>query len=475
MRYKDVVIISLLIILALIIRVYALGITDNAWGADPDERIRVAVRWLNVKEGRPLFPGDLWLPLHFYLIALTVKFFGNIPVAPRLTHLIIAVLTIIPFYKLVITVFDRKTAILSGILLVFYPVHILCSITTLSEGPFLFFMVIFLYLFFKYNESNDPRLFFASCFFFICATMIRYEAWPFIILAPLLLLIKKRRKMSFIFLCIVLFFPVLWISTAHDSYSNIMTMVNMTYAGVKYDSKNLLYWIMSTSEYLSWPFIALLVLGVLTSIKDKKKFYLALFPLFTLIFLSYGTFSYKIAKNIEFSLFPVSLLIPFAIASFLRLFNKKTLEKTLAFILLFFILHHMSIRTINTLNGCKYDTHIKEVAEYLKTHMAANTKVLLHNHDYKMNHIPVYAWKHIENFSISGRGGDTGLFFKEDIARYVVNERPGYMVYSDEASLKTLSIENGYFLDPSLGISAVPIFRAGPYIICDLRYENTKT
>lgn len=474
MRYREIIIISALIILALVIRIYAFSITDNAWGADPDERIRVAVKWLNVERTRPLFPGDLWLPLHYYMIALIAKLFNNIPFTPRLMHLILAVLTILPFYKLIRMVFNEKTAIISTIFLIFYPIHILCSVVTLSEGPFLFFLVSFLYLFFKYNEQRDLKLLFLSFLFFLCLTMTRYEGWLFIIVVPFLLFMEKRFKESFVFLYAALLFPVLWMSPDLDAYSRIMIMLNRSsVAGlpmVKYKARDLLYWTMSMVEYLSLPFLILLILGSLKSIREKKKLYLFIFPLAILIFFSYGTFTRKILNNTEFNLSFAVLFMPFAAYGLLGFFNQKRFGRTLAAILFCFILLHMTDKSLNIMKGCKYDVHIKEIAEYLKGHIDKNTKVLLHNHDFQMNHIPVYIGKGIENFAISGGGGDKELLFKDKIAEYVMKEKPDYLVYSDQTDFSVLPFERGYFLDPSLSVSASVAFESGPYKIYSLRY-----
>ena len=133
---KDIIIYSFIILAALVIRIIALSLSDNVWGGDPDERIRLTARWLGLGISRPLYPSGLWLPLHFYLISIAIKIFPNIPLNVRIMHVIFGVLTIIPFYELVHLVFDKKTALISSLLFAFYPLHIVCSVTTLSEGPF---------------------------------------------------------------------------------------------------------------------------------------------------------------------------------------------------------------------------------------------------------------------------------------------------------------------------------------------------
>ena len=241
MRYREVIIISALIILALVIRVYAFSISDNAWGADPDERIRVAVKWLTAEVSRPLFPGDLWLPLHYYMISLVVALFDNIPFTPRLMHLILAILTIPLFYKLIKMLFDEKTAVISTLFLIFYPIHVLCSVVTLSEGPFLFFLVGFLYLFFRYIEEKKLGFLALSFAFFLCLTMIRYESWLFVIIAPVLLFAEKKRKESLVFLYFAILFPVFWMRPDLDSYCRAIFMLDRPLASSFPEMKNHTY------------------------------------------------------------------------------------------------------------------------------------------------------------------------------------------------------------------------------------------
>ena len=334
-KYRSFIILAALIIVAVAIRVFMLSISDNGWGVDPDERIRMTVKWLNMKGPRPIFPGDLWLPLHYYLIALSIKIFNSIPLSPRILHLIFGILTIFPFYGLIRLVFNERVALISTLIFIFYPVHILCSIVTLSEGPFLFFLMASLYYFFKNREDRRVKSLFLCCIFIILASMIRYEAWLCIILMSLLLFFDRRFKEGFIFLYAASIFPALWLSPIARSYKRIIFMVTKVSAD-KYQLPNLIYWFKVIARYLSLPLTISLIFGALRSVKRKTKLFSLIFPLSLLVFFTYGIFTFKLVKNIEFGLTFTVLFIPFAVFGFEKLLDKKRFIRLGVYLLLFF-------------------------------------------------------------------------------------------------------------------------------------------
>ena len=62
-RHRNII---LLVALAFAVRLIAFVNSDNVWGGDPSEKIRLTYNWLFASKGyNRLLPSSLWLPLHF--------------------------------------------------------------------------------------------------------------------------------------------------------------------------------------------------------------------------------------------------------------------------------------------------------------------------------------------------------------------------------------------------------------------------
>jgi len=123
-----------------------------------------------------------WLPGYTYLAGLCTLAIPNPLVAPRVLNLILGAFTVPLFYRLTRCVYGGLVAILSALALLFLPLHISLSVSSLTEASFLFFVVaalLCLVLSLSRNETHFVFLaLFAICF--NAATMTRYEAWPLI-------------------------------------------------------------------------------------------------------------------------------------------------------------------------------------------------------------------------------------------------------------------------------------------------------
>jgi len=462
-KFRIFLILAFLVILAFSIRYYFFSISDNIWGADPDERIRVTVNWMKGKGSNSIFPSDLWLPLHFYLIALSIKLFNSILFAPRILHLIIGVLTILPFYKLIRLTFDEKIAFISTFILAFFPIHVLCSIVTLSEGVFLFFFIYSVYYFFKYIKSGEVSALILAIVFIILSSMVRYEAWLFIIFMPLILAIEKKFKSAVLFLGAALIFPIFWLNIMPRA-SSTMLMFGVANTRYLFDIKDGFYWIKIMSKYLTPISLILAGLGVFYSFSERIKLYLFFIFLILFLFFTYGAVKIRWFKNLEFSLSFSAFLIPFIVSGLYVMLKYFRKFETLIISLFLLIFVTNSINKSIEISP-KYPSYLVSIANYLKYHMDEKTKVLLANYEFRfdLNHIPIIIGKFVENFKISGWGGDN-LITKESILEYIINVRPKYIVYNktDNEILNEL--------DKKIGLSFKYIFDSGSYRLYELDY-----
>jgi hypothetical protein len=476
---KDLIIYASIILAALAIRIIALSLSDNVWGGDPDECIRLAVAWLNVQTDRPVFPSNLWLPLHFYLIALAIKIFSAIPFGIRMMHLIFGTLTIIPFYELVRLIFNKRAAFFSSLLLAFYPLHIVCSATTLSQSPFLFFLVSALFFFFIHLKKDSVKALTMCAVCLICATMIRYEAWPFIILLPSILFIEKKFDDGFSLLIAGLVFPARWLT-----YPGLTTI---TYVArhLKFDINNvnlcniwsiLSWWFAGSVRHnLSLAGAVLLLAVVFMTIpkifKDKAKIYLLCFVLTLFMFFVFTVLLNMSAWNKEISVICTTFAIPFVGAGFDELTKKRFFLSLRIFAVLIFVIISMTGRTVFLATKiCRYEDYVKKAGNFLKRNASKESYVLLNNYNYESNHIPVYIGSGLERFVISGKGGDKGMTEELNIRDFILNKRPEYIVYTEEGVLKELFTEKFLFnkdIIPSISME----METGPYKVYRVRYQ----
>ncbi|MBU4304908.1 MAG: glycosyltransferase family 39 protein [Candidatus Omnitrophica bacterium] len=129
---------------AFVVRFAFLAMSDNFMGKQPMLNIITALHIFS----QPALAGNISLqPLPFYLYSLAGAIaLGKEQIfSARFLSLIFGSLCVIPFYRLVRVLFDRKIAFYSTLLLCAYPAHVLASILTLPDVFAGFFILWSLY------------------------------------------------------------------------------------------------------------------------------------------------------------------------------------------------------------------------------------------------------------------------------------------------------------------------------------------
>ena len=191
-NHRKYILPAVILFIAAILRLYVLLISNNCYKADPISRIMTAINWLRNISFIP--EASNWLPLHFYIMGIGLKVFNNPFFTPRFISFLFGIASLVIFYKLVDMIFGQRIAFLSLCLLAFYPIHIICSVVSLSEIIFLCFLLSSFYFCFKYTSTYKLNLLFFSIGFLVLACMTRYEAWIFIFLIPLVLSFRREKK-----------------------------------------------------------------------------------------------------------------------------------------------------------------------------------------------------------------------------------------------------------------------------------------
>ena len=167
--------------LALSIRLIAMALSNNE---DGDAMARLLYS-RSVVDDHDFAPSTLWLPGHFYFLAIPYAIGLRASVFPILLTAIISALAAPLAYCLARQFFDRTAALLSGFLIATYALHIRFSIITVSEGPFLTFLLIAIFCYIRYLQEGRLTSLVVGAAAFNMASSMRFEAWimPFLLVA----------------------------------------------------------------------------------------------------------------------------------------------------------------------------------------------------------------------------------------------------------------------------------------------------
>lgn len=169
--------------IALVVRIAFLLGSDNN---DGDAFARVLLSRKVASEGTWV-PTDVWLPAHFWILALPCWLGWTGQLALRLLTAVAGAATIPAVYVLVRHLSDRTTALVIGALLALNPLHIRLSVLTVSEAFFLCFLTLAFLAFDRYRDQGGlPWMLMGSlCLNLACG--MRLEGWLFL---PVLLLVS---------------------------------------------------------------------------------------------------------------------------------------------------------------------------------------------------------------------------------------------------------------------------------------------
>jgi len=202
--------------LALLARLAVFFLNDNVNG-DAVARTDLASRWAedphlitSFKDGAFQFG-----PLHLYLVGLALKLGLPREDAGRWLSLLFGTLTVAPLFALSRRLFDARAATVACLAFAGWGMHVQLSTIAASEtlGGFLTVMVA-LYLLEALQDGSIGPLFYAAFFLnLLCA--VRYEAWTWALLIPVLLMFHGNDRVAattraVLFGLTALAYPLLW-------------------------------------------------------------------------------------------------------------------------------------------------------------------------------------------------------------------------------------------------------------------------
>lgn len=415
-------------LIAFFIRLFFLAVSDNFAEQQPMLKLITVLHIISF----PALSENIYyqhLPFYSYLLAFLVWLVKEQILAGRFLSLLFGSLTIIPFYYLIKTIFDKKIAIFSAIFACFSPGHILKSIITLPDVIAIFFIIISIYL------LLNKKLFFASLSLNI-ACGFDYFAWFFIIILPLSILLQheekpgKRIKDSIGFFLIAIIFPVFWSMLIKYKYQTVLLFYNHSVMQLSFAKG--LFLIMTNIQKL---FVELLLsrhlivifflglVGALSAYLRKKHMVLIFFMLSLILFASVGFFHQEISIISQSEVLIILLFYPFIVIGIflgLSIFrrHKDIYARTTILVVLFYLLF-LAYQVKPTIPN-----EIKRLSSWLKENL--NTKEIIFITKDKSGYysaIIMYSGLPQGNFCIINNNKDIG----ENIYK-LIRQKRGYFV-----------------------------------------------
>lgn len=311
--------VSLLVFLAAIVRIFFLFKYEIMPGFAPGN-VERALLILEDPSLKLNFDGGT-STLYKYALAGALYFWRDPVLAPRALTVLFGILLMVPYYGVIRLLFGRTAAFFSGLILVFYPLHVIQSSVTTSDAVYYFFLFTSFYYFFR---SKDARARFSSLLLsalsFNVASLLRFESW---ILIPVLLLLlvprNKRDASAFLILCLIGPGVSLLLNHVfqHDLFHSFSTAGRTSQASIAIGR-----FLRDTSP---WSWLTLLwktsgsslvvggILGIGAAFWMRQKRQLALFFLLFLGAFTANTMAGRMCAHARYSIILGLLLIPYMV------------------------------------------------------------------------------------------------------------------------------------------------------------------
>ena len=159
--------------ISLLVKIIALPFAQTV-DADAVSRVHLSMAWAQNPEW---ISTSVWAPLHFYLNGLALMIWDNIVYTPKILNIIIASVSILPFFYFTRREFNENGALIASIFFALSPILFRTSFMALSETPYVLAFLISLNLISKALRQNSTSTILWAGFFMTIAAGFRYEAW----------------------------------------------------------------------------------------------------------------------------------------------------------------------------------------------------------------------------------------------------------------------------------------------------------
>jgi hypothetical protein len=417
---------------------------------------------------------------------------------------VLGIASVLVVWELARQLYGDTAAVLSLAIFSFYSLHIGYSSTSSAEVPFLFLLLASLYFFFAYFQVNQIWRLAVAGLFLSGAESMRYEAWVFFFamsVALLALVVRKDCKIQFgwsqlkpllVFGCTGALWPALAMAGSWRAYGDPMrslTVHNELVTG----------WFGAHPVPIAHQLIvipaALLIglsligivgalFGLVKSFSGRLTAAYAGVVIFFWAVQNYEILSGKLLAMARYSLTLGTLMA--IVAGFglqqicIRFWSRRLLAVEGAIVLLLllnlafvFVMSEMPTHYADKFAPLsprlRYSRRIAEVGKYLKSHMQPGDKFVIDDYNVESNLVAQAA-----GLPVLPRNQAYLASAKNDVAvrEYIANQRPRFLVYSDEGTLRqTLALPPGC-LDPVTvdGVRFACAFSTQIYRVYELSY-----
>jgi len=400
----------LLFLLALIVRAGMMIFTIDVPGDGPTRATAAYQMFLSPT----LFTYGDWLPGYNYLHYGFYYILANPAVTSRVVNVILGALTVPLFYMLTATIFDHPTALISALVLVFLPLHVGLSASSLTEPTFLFeFISGSLTLTVAANTDRYRFLYlFLAIFLLSLAIMTRYEGW---LLIPIFVAYDYLRRHSIVESVVLAtalsIYPTIW-TISNDLHSD-QPFLGFTAGTGWFHGAKPVTWLQATTiiidkcvDHLGWMFTAAMVLGLALQCIAVFRRQCTLERLFyssAVLIDTVAIYSLTMARGYSlwdrYLLFGFVVMLPFAVlpfTSFAPLRRSKWGLVTISLLLIMLVAYNPQLyktlgQSYNNLYVTRWQpTEIINVAAWLKHSPYQDYVILLTENYGQSSYFPTY-------------------------------------------------------------------------------------
>lgn len=444
--------IIVLVVLTFIARIFVIFNFDNKPG-DSAHHVEAALRILEDPGLLVNFDANASVAYNYWL-ALSLYLWNQPLLSPRLATVIFGIGIMVPFYFLIRMLFNSRIAFCSGLLLVFYPLHVLQSGYTTSDVVYQFFLISSLYYLFKFKQDKGRlTTLFAAALLLNIAAVLRFESWIFIPVLSLFLYNEgKKYSLMFFFLSLVL--PCVWLLLCYhvtkDMFFSFTMPVKTMHAEILLrhpeHQTEILRWLKVLSWNIGYPVVISGLCGVIYAFIRRKAASLAVLFLLLLSIYTVNTMLCRMWHNERYTIMLGILLLPYSllfieeIANFLRI---KAVFMFLPFIALSFAdfnkIYQKPVFYMPNIVTAKLPQGVSDVGIWLKNNVSSQDKIILSSDSYDLFIPDIVIYSRISPkrfFEVYTPLVEPIRRSKEIIMKYINNEKPRFLVMHSSGYLR---------------------------------------
>jgi hypothetical protein len=475
---------------AAVLRIASFFLSENA-GGDALARAQLTARWLQNPGLR--FHFDVWLPVHFWMMGAVSILVGNVELGSRLLSLILGLATVGFLWCLTKELDGVGSAIFSTIVFAFYSLHIAYSVTSSSDVPYLFFMVVGLTLFFRGRRKDKYWLLILSGLCLTLGAGMRFEAWIIIAALNAILLFRREFQRLAVFFIASGAWPAFWMIYEWMSRGNPFYSPMLNYSWVANDltfyGTSLSYRLLLLPGVILITLTPLSIFGFILSGRQvwKKKGVLAEFTFVLILFAAVQVYQIVAGGTMSYARYTLTLGTMIAILAGVGLHQSFPHRQIVTAVMLtnlgvLFLLSTISNPYINKVRSMApvlhFTTYLEDTGKYLRSRLGPNDAVVIDDYNYETNQIAAFA-------GIPLLGSERAFLIPDRIDRkkqrekvadlfpYLRSRRPSYLVYATQGELRQfMKFPSDCSANQIEDIAFVCVFQNSQYQIYEIRYPR---